>query len=162
MEAEPEEQGGLPDEQHRPGHREHDLVDRARHDRMRRPSGQDHLPMAHIPPILTEHSARWSYSGLVPAVELEYFPDCPNWRSADERVRLVAERHGLTVEYRIVDSIEQAELLGFRGSPTILVDGRDPFVTGDEPSGLSCRLFATPEGRAGSPTIEQLERAFVR
>ena len=96
----------------------------------------------------------------VATIELLYFPDCPNWRVADERVRLVADRHGVTVAYRLVESAEEADSLGFRGSPTILIDGHDPFATGDEPFGLACRLFVTPDGPAGAPTVEQLERAL--
>jgi hypothetical protein len=97
----------------------------------------------------------------VATIEVLYFLDCPNWRVADERVRLVAERHGVTVAYRLVESAEAADSLGFRGSPTILIDGRDPFATGNEPFGLACRLFATPEGPVGAPTVEQLEAALV-
>jgi len=37
-----------------------------------------------------------------------------------------------------------------------VVDGRDPFAKGGEQSGLACRLYSTPQGPAGSPTIEQL------
>ena len=90
-------------------------------------------------------------------IELLYFEDCPHWRTADERLRTVAERRRIPITRRMVDTSEDAERHGFRGSPTILVDGRDPFATGDEPVGLSCRIYRTPEGAAGSPTVEQLE-----
>jgi hypothetical protein len=43
-----------------------------------------------------------------------------------------------------------------RGSPTVLIDGRDVFATGDEPIGLSLRVYRTDRGLAGSPTFEQL------
>lgn len=39
----------------------------------------------------------------------------------------------------------------------VLVDGRDPVACGDERFGLACRVYETPDGPAGSPTIEQLE-----
>lgn len=48
----------------------------------------------------------------------------------------------------------------FRGSPTVLVDGRDPFADGGEAFGLACRVYPTEEGPAGSPTVAQL-RAVV-
>jgi hypothetical protein len=51
---------------------------------------------------------------------------------------------------------EDAERLRFRGSPTVLVDGRDPFAEEDAPVGLSCRVFRTREGLQGAPTVEQL------
>lgn len=93
-------------------------------------------------------------------LELLYFDDCPNWKMAAERLDAIAARRGLVVERRIVATAEEAETARFRGSPTILIDGRDPFATGDEPFGLTCRLYATPDGPAGSPTIEQLEAAL--
>lgn len=49
--------------------------------------------------------------------------------------------------------------LGFSGSPTILVDGQDPFADQDAPIGLACRLYATEEGLQGAPTIAQLRGA---
>lgn len=90
-------------------------------------------------------------------LELLYFDDCPNWEVAAERLDDVASGRGLTVERRLVKTTEEAEAARFRGSPTILVDGQDPFAAGDEPFGLACRVYQTPDGPAGSPTTEQLE-----
>ena len=89
-------------------------------------------------------------------LELLYFDDCPNWKVAAERLDKVAGGRGLSVERRLVTTPEEAEVARFRGSPTILVDGRDPFAAGDEPFGLACRVYQTPDGPAGSPTTEQL------
>ncbi|MCB1006184.1 MAG: thioredoxin family protein [Acidimicrobiales bacterium] len=90
-------------------------------------------------------------------LELLYFDDCPNWKVAAERLDDVARRRGLPVERRLVRTPEEAEAARFRGSPTILVDGEDPFASGDEPFGLACRVYQTPDGPAGSPTTAQLE-----
>ena len=90
-------------------------------------------------------------------LELLYFDECPNWRTAAERLDAIAARRGLVVQRRLVTTPEEAEAERFRGSPTILVDGRDLFATGDESFGLACRVYQTPDGPAGSPTTEQLE-----
>lgn len=90
-------------------------------------------------------------------LELLYFDDCPNWKVAAERLNAIASSRGLLVERRLVATAEEAEAARFRGSPTILVDGRDPFASGDEPFGLACRVYQTPAGPAGAPTVEQLE-----
>ncbi len=90
-------------------------------------------------------------------IELLYFDGCPHWETARTRLTAVARARGLTVTQRLVATPEEAEATRFRGSPTILVDGRDPFASGDEPFGLACRLFRTPDGLAGSPTSSQLE-----
>jgi hypothetical protein len=98
------------------------------------------------------------------AIQFLYFDDCPNWRVAHERVTEVLAAHPgpPQVEMVVVTSAEQAEQLRFHGSPSILVAGRDPFATGDEPVGLTCRIYETPNGREGSPTVEQLQAALVR
>jgi hypothetical protein len=60
------------------------------------------------------------------------------------------------VERRLVVTPEQAEAARFPGSPTVLVNGRDPFADPAAPVGLSCRVYGTADGLAGAPTVEQL------
>lgn len=94
-------------------------------------------------------------------VELVYFDGCPHWETADTRLRHVAGEVGVPVRRRRVR--EGDDLTGFGGSPTILIDGHDPFRRTGPGSleGLSCRLYGTPEGPAGSPTIDQLRAALA-
>jgi hypothetical protein len=87
-----------------------------------------------------------------PTLELLYSESCPHWRLAAERLA--------TVEHREVTTNEQAVAVGFHGSPTILIDRRDPFAAGNEPTGLACRIYTTPDGPAGSPTLDQLRAAL--
>lgn len=95
-------------------------------------------------------------------IALLYFDDCPNWKIADERLAAIAaERSDLTVARHLVDTAEEAERLGFHGSPSILVDGVDIFAEPDAGVGLSCRVYRTPDGTAGAPTIEQLRAALA-
>ncbi|NNC41655.1 MAG: thioredoxin family protein [Acidimicrobiia bacterium] len=91
-------------------------------------------------------------------VTIQHFNGCPNWLEAVENVEQAIERGGLEseVQLQLITSPEQAEALEFRGSPTILIDGRDPFADSNAPVGLSCRIYQTPQGPAGSPTVEQL------
>ncbi len=93
-------------------------------------------------------------------VTLQYFDGCPHWEVDDERLHTLADELDVDVQYEVIDTVEAAEQRRFRGSPTILVDGVDVFSTGDEPFGLSCRQFDTPEGPAGSPTLDQLRTAL--
>jgi hypothetical protein len=87
-------------------------------------------------------------------VELLYFDGCPHWRIADARLQQVAGELGALVRRRRVQ--EGDDLTGFAGSPTILIDGHDPFPRTGAVDGLSCRLYSTPKGLAGSPTVDQL------
>lgn len=92
---------------------------------------------------------------------LLYFDDCPNWQqTASHLDRLTSEFPDLTVTRQLVDTDEAAQRLGFLGSPTILLDGVDLFAARDMPVGLSCRIYLTPAGPAGSPTLEQLRDAL--
>lgn len=94
-------------------------------------------------------------------VELLYFDDCPNWREVDDALQRLAREVGFEVTRRLVSTAEQAEALTFRGSPSILVDGIDPFASGNELVGLSCRIYHTPAGPAGSPTLDQLRAVLA-
>jgi hypothetical protein len=92
-------------------------------------------------------------------VTVLYFDGCPNWQTTDARLRQAItqlERSDIAVAHRRVFSAEEAEQLSFRGSPTILIDGRDPFADPDAPVGLSCRMYGTNTGLDGAPTVEQL------
>lgn len=94
-------------------------------------------------------------------VSLLYFDDCPSWQTAAHHLDLlVTEISGLEIERVVVDTPEAAERTRFRGSPSIHVDGSDLFADPDAPVGLSCRIYQTPDGPAGSPTIDQLRRAL--
>lgn len=94
-------------------------------------------------------------------VTLLYFDGCPNWQLADERLRSLRDELGFTLTRERVETPGEAETRRFRGSPTVLVDGRDPFAADGDPVGLSCRLYRTPAGPAGAPTLEQLRAALA-
>ena len=92
-------------------------------------------------------------------VELLYFDGCPNWRETKQRLAEALAAVGADPSaYRAVavTTAEEAERLTFRGSPTVLVDGQDPFADPDAPVGLACRVYRTPDGLRGAPTVEQL------
>jgi hypothetical protein len=92
-------------------------------------------------------------------VALLYLAGCPNYLVADQRLReaLVAVgRAGTEVEHVLVSTDQEAEVLSFHGSPTVLVDGLDPFAAADAPVALACRLYRTETGVAGSPHRGQL------
>jgi hypothetical protein len=97
-------------------------------------------------------------------VLIRYFEGCPHWRLADQRAREAlrsAGRTDVTIEYEQVDTPEDAARTGFRGSPTILVDGVDPWGESDAPVGLSCRIYRTGAGAQGAPTVQEIERALA-
>jgi hypothetical protein len=95
-------------------------------------------------------------------VVLQFFDGCAGWRVADERLRSAMTACGVEAPIRHVEiaTIEAAEQAGFVGSPTILIDGHDPFPTGGAPPGLACRRYATEQGFQPAPSIEQIVAAM--
>jgi hypothetical protein len=98
-------------------------------------------------------------------VKVLYFNDCPNWRIARQRLDEALHATGLAqrvdVTYQTVETDEEAQRVGFRGSPTILVDGRDPWADSRATGGLSCRIYATERGPDGAPSVAQLTEALA-
>lgn len=97
------------------------------------------------------------------AVVLRYFEGCPHWRDALDVLTRALHDEGLDIQPRLetVETDDDAERLDFVGSPTILIDDRDPFRSLDQAHGLSCRIFNTPDGLAPIPTYEQLREALA-
>lgn len=94
-------------------------------------------------------------------ITLQYFDGCPNWKTtAAHLATLVGEGLDATVEYELIDTHELAVARDFHGSPTVLIDGVDPFADDNAPVGLACRVYETEDGYAGSPTLDQL-RAVI-
>lgn len=95
-------------------------------------------------------------------VELRYFDGCPNWKLAEERLLIALSRTGhgdVRVLRTNVETAEHAADLGCADSPTVMVDGRDPLTHGNEDVAFVCRVYQTPEGLSGTPTIDQLSEA---
>ena len=95
---------------------------------------------------------------------LRYLDGCPNWTIADERLKDALRVTGVatSVMHETVETPADAERIDFRGSPTILIDGRDPFEDQAGPVGLSCRIYRTEHGPEGAPSLEQLIDAIRR
>lgn len=94
-------------------------------------------------------------------ITLQYFDGCPNWKVAAQRLAVIAAEHpGVTVTGQLIETTEEAEALGFRGSPSILLAGTDLFPDPSTAVGLACRRYLTPDGLAGAPTLDQLRAAL--
>lgn len=96
-------------------------------------------------------------------IELLYFAGCPNWHLVEEHLTealIVAGRPDQRVSLRKVETNEEAQALHFAGSPTIRINGCDPFASTIETYGLACRVYSTPNGLAGAPTVGQLVQAL--
>lgn len=92
-------------------------------------------------------------------VQLLYFDGCPHRADAEEHLRRALRATGqedVEIEHVLVTTPEDAERWHFTGSPTVLIDGADPFREPDATPGLSCRVYRTDDGASGAPTVHQL------
>lgn len=89
-------------------------------------------------------------------------PDCPNGPVVRERI--TAALAGRAAEVELVEVSEQAEAerTGMTGSPTVLIDGVDPFARAGSAPSVSCRIHRDDDGKAdGAPSVDELRRALV-
>lgn len=87
-------------------------------------------------------------------VELLFWEGCPSHPHALDDLRAAMSDMGLDPERIVVREVQtetQAERERFVGSPTIRIDGHDLQPPGEEPYGLTCRVYHRRDGRI-SPT----------
>ena len=91
-------------------------------------------------------------------IDLLYFDDCPSWQSGLENMMAALEAEGLDAKIRMVNvtNEDEAAHLKFLGSPSFQVNGMDLWNEERESYNLSCRVYPTPQGMKGAPTIEML------
>jgi len=89
-------------------------------------------------------------------------PGCPNAGLLEERLAgVLGSRPDVTVSRHVIADEQEAARWGMQGSPTILVDGTDPFAGPGQAASVSCRLYRDGDGRAeGAPSVSRLRQAI--
>jgi predicted Zn-dependent protease len=102
-----------------------------------------------------------------PDLELLWWEGCPSTERALAELRRAVRDLGLEeteVRIREIETDADASEAGFRGSPTVLVDGVD--VAGASPDdhiGLGCRVYRRRDGRISpTPDPDDLRDALRR
>lgn len=91
--------------------------------------------------------------------------DCPNEGAAATLVRRALDDVGLArvpFHTTVVRSHEEADRLHFVGSPTVRIDGEDPFIDDGRQVGLACRVYLSNGRRSGVPDLVRLRQALKR
>lgn len=93
-------------------------------------------------------------------VEILYIDGCPSWKNglANLKEALLKENQTVEVVLVLVEDNQQAEILKFLGSPSFRIDGRDLWPEERRQFALGCRVYFTPNGLKGVPTIELLRK----
>ena len=89
-------------------------------------------------------------------------PACPNAAAFEERLAAALAGHlPVVVRRREVTDEREAAEAGMHGSPTLLIDGVDPFAQPGQAPSVSCRLYRDAAGHlAGAPPVEALRQAL--
>lgn len=97
-------------------------------------------------------------------VELLYFDGCPSWQSGLKKLHSTLNTYGLPVSVELVQVTDNddAARKKFLGSPSFRINGVDLWDEERDAYSLSCRVYATPEGMKGSPSVSMLEQAIRR
>ena len=99
-------------------------------------------------------------------IEILYFEGCPHWREALKQVRKLVAQTGLegtvSIQAVPVETEEQAQRVGFLGSPSIRVDGRDiePASWSRVGFGLQCRVYEQDGRKTGLPADDLILSAL--
>ncbi len=88
--------------------------------------------------------------------------DCPSVTPLLERLLVAADLAGvsITTTLRVVESESEARVIAFAGSPTILIDGTDPFAS-EGVTSFGCRLYESGGQLDGAPSMSQLTAALL-
>lgn len=98
-------------------------------------------------------------------IDLLVVENCPHESPARELIAAALAdtgRPGVHVATIVVTTDEQTRALRFVGSPTIRINGRDPFGSANDQPSLSCRLYLTEAGLSGIPARAALRDAILR
>ena len=90
-------------------------------------------------------------------------PDCPSKAAFEQHLAVaLANYPDAVVRHRQVADDREAAEAGMHGSPTLLIDGVDPFAQPGQAPSMSCRLYRDSSGRlVGAPPVGALRQALA-
>lgn len=98
-------------------------------------------------------------------VELLATPDCPHQEPTRAALHRVLSEGAIEtpIQLVLVSTLDDAEFLGFPGSPTVRINGEDlvPLPAG-APATLACRLYVQPDGTLAGTIPEEVMRSAVK
>ncbi len=95
-------------------------------------------------------------------IEFLYFAGCPSYKPALDHLRAVIDEENIDadLELILVESPEEAQKVGFQGSPSIKVNGVDLEDKNDEFS-FNCRLYRVEGELTGIPSKDFIKNKLL-
>jgi hypothetical protein len=96
-------------------------------------------------------------------LEILQVPECPNVVLLERRIAeaVAGEQIDVTITHRVLNDQAAATEAGMTGSPTLLIDGKDPFAEPGSVPSVSCRLYPVKGGGIdGAPSVAALRAAL--
>jgi len=92
-------------------------------------------------------------------IDLLYFNGCPSWQEVLGNLKTALKCESIDAQIRLiqVENDTQAAGLKFLGSPSIRVDGQELWPEERTSFHLSCRVYSTPAGIRGIPSVEMFQ-----
>jgi len=96
-------------------------------------------------------------------INLLYFDGCPSWNTALTNLQAALKEEQL--DYSInpikVETDQEAVTTKFLGSPSFQIDGKDFWPENRSAYSMNCRVYKTPNGIQGWPTVEMLRQKLI-
>ena len=89
-------------------------------------------------------------------------PGCASAPVLEQRLaEVLADWPAVTVRRRVIADVAGAARWRMHGSPTLLVNGHDPFAEAGRPPALACRMYRAEDGSLdGAPSVSALRQAL--
>jgi hypothetical protein len=96
-------------------------------------------------------------------IKLLYFDGCPSWKNALNNLQSALSEEDLDLSIHLIEvkSDQEAAEVKFLGSPSFQVDGADFWPEERQSYSMNCRLYGTPAGLKGWPTVEMIRQKLM-
>jgi hypothetical protein len=87
---------------------------------------------------------------------------CPHVPLLEQRLTAaLGDRTDVEITRQVISDAREAASAGLHGSPTLLVNGADPFAVPGQRASMSCRLYDNGPGLVeGAPSVARLRQVI--
>jgi hypothetical protein len=96
-------------------------------------------------------------------IEFYYFEGCPSYKRALDHLKEIINEENIKADLKLVrvESPEDAQKVGFQGSPSIKIDGQD--MEGRESDvSFTCRIYNIDGALTGIPSKEYIRKKVLK